>query len=312
MTIHSIARVCALLCIGVLALPPEHSKARAEIAVPAARVQPLHPKEEMLADLLARSQIAAAYEQALAWQKAEPKSALASYWVGTSAGQLAMTSGMFKAAGLARTSRKALEQAVQLDPGLVSAQFALMQFYLMAPGMMGGDEAEAERIAAKLAEISPVDGHRAQAVLLGRKRDADGQLAALERAVALDAGHKDAVITLASVHVAKANYQRAREIIEQALAVLPGHPALRYQQARLSAVSGENLPDGLKIIDELLALPRYPQDVPLAGAHFRRAQILAKLDRREDAIAAYEAALKVAPEFKPASEELKALRKAKS
>ncbi len=262
-----------------------------------------------VADLLARADYERAHKVAESWQKREPGSAQAAYWLGASAGQLAMRSGMFKAMGLAGDVKDALEKAVELEPGNVKAQFALMQFHLSAPGMMGGDKDEAKAIAGRIATLSAAAGHRAQALLKAMDKDIEGYLAEMREALALEPANADVVGVLAGRHMAQQEYGEARAIIDAALAIDPGHPLLRYQRAKLAALSGENAEEGLAILDELIALDVYPENFSLDGAHYRRAQILRGLGRRDEAIAAFEAALAIDEDFKLASEELAALKK---
>ena len=87
-----------------------------------------------------------------------PNDAEAQYWFGSAAGTLAGNVSMFRAAGYARRSRRALERALELDPKHVGAHEALAQYYLQAPGFMGGDKAEAERLAVRLGQFAPVEG----------------------------------------------------------------------------------------------------------------------------------------------------------
>jgi tetratricopeptide (TPR) repeat protein len=262
-----------------------------------------------VADLLARADYKKAHEIAEDWQKREPHSAAAAYWLGASAGQLAMRSGLFKAMGLAGEVKDALEKAVELDPSNVKAHFALMQFHLSAPGMMGGDKDEVKRIAGRIAALSPAAGHRAQAVLRAMDKDAEGYLAEMRKALALEPANPEVVGVLAGHLMSQKEYAEARAIIDAALAIDPVHPLLRYQLGKWSAVSGEELEQGLAIFDDLIAQPRYPADFSLSGAHYRRAQLLRALGRREDAIAAYQASLAVEKGFKAAEDELAALRK---
>jgi tetratricopeptide (TPR) repeat protein len=262
-----------------------------------------------VADLLARADYERAHEVAEDWQDREPDSAAAAYWYGASAGQLAMRSGMFKAMGLAGDVKEAFEKAVELDPGNVKAQFALMQFHLSAPGMMGGDKDEARAIAGRIGALSPAAGHRAQAVLKAMDKDSEGYLAEMRKALALEPASPEVVGVIAGHHMSQKEYAEARAIIDAALAIDPAHPLLRYQLGKWSAVSGEELEQGLAIFDELLAMPVYPADFSLSGAHYRRAQVLRALGRRDDAIAAYQSALAVEKRFKAAEDELAALRK---
>lgn len=261
-----------------------------------------------VADLLARSQVEQAYETAVRWHEAEPTSAQAAYWAGNTAGQMAMRSGMFKAMGLAKESRKGLELAVKLDPKYVDAQYALMQFHLMAPGMMGGDKDEAAAIAERIAALSPVEGHRAKAQLRASEKDREGFLRGNQDALALAPAHRDALAVMVATLLDKSDFDGAKALIDKAREADPASVPVRYQYVKWAAVSGRELEAGLAEIDALIALPRYPERFTLTGAHYRRAQLLAKLGRKDDAIVAYQAALTVEPEFELASKELEALQ----
>ena len=291
-------------CLIVLTLFTASHLAAAESLTPVAPVDTV----VQLNDLLARNQVEQAYETALRWHEAEPTNAQAAYWVGSTAGQMAMRSGMFKAMGFAKESRKGLEQAVELDPKNVEAQFALMQFYVMAPGMMGGDAEEAATIAQRIAALSQVDGLRAQAQLRASDKDTEGYLRGNREALALSPAHRDALGVVVGDLLGKSDFDAAKALIDKARAAEPQSVSVRYQYAKWAAMSGEELEAGLAEIDSLIALAHYPDRFSLPGAHFRRAQLLAKLGRKPDAIAAYEAALAIEPKFELASKELEQLR----
>lgn len=260
-------------------------------------------------DLLARSRVDEAYETATRWHEAEPKNAQAAYWAGSTAGQMAMRSGMFKAMGFAKESRKGLQQAVELDPSYVEAQYALMQFHLMAPGMMGGDKDEAAAIAERIAALSPVEGHRARAQLRSAEKDVEGYLRANREALNLAPAHRDALAAVVGDLLGKSDFDGAKAYIDKARVADPGSVAVRYQYVKWAAISGREADAALAEIDTLIALPRYPDRFSLWGALYRRAQLLVKLDRKDDAIMAYQAVLKLEPKFEVASKELKALQK---
>jgi tetratricopeptide (TPR) repeat protein len=80
-------------------------------------------------------QAAALFEQAVAQS---PKSAEAHYRLGSAYGAQAQKASIFSQASLASKTRQELEQAVALDPNHVEARFALVQFYVLAPGIIGG------------------------------------------------------------------------------------------------------------------------------------------------------------------------------
>ena len=279
--------------------------------VVAESLSPVGPADTstQVTDLLARSQIEKAYEIAVRWHEAEPQNPQAAYWAGNMAGQMAMRSGMFKAMGLAKESRQGLQQAVALDPGYVEAQYALMQFHLMAPGMMGGDKDEAVAIAGRIASLSPVEGLRANAQLRASEKDTEGYLRGNREALNLAPAHRDALGVVVGELIGKSDFDGAKVLIDKARAADPASVAARYQYVKWAAVSGLELEQALAEIDALIALPRYPDRFSLWGAHYRRAQLLTKLGRKDDAIAAYQAVLKLEPRFEVASKELKQLQR---
>ena len=77
-----------------------------------------------------------------------PQAAPCHYALGTVLGVQALSEGMLKAARSAGTVKTALTQAHTLEPTWYPARSALVEFYLMAPGMMGGSAAKAAELAA--------------------------------------------------------------------------------------------------------------------------------------------------------------------
>ena len=77
-----------------------------------------------------------------------PQAAPCHYALGTVLGVQALSEGMLKAARSAGTVRTALTQAHTLEPTWYPARSSLVEFYLMAPGMMGGSTAKAAELAA--------------------------------------------------------------------------------------------------------------------------------------------------------------------
>lgn len=72
-----------------------------------------------------------------------PNHANAQYWWGAANGEMAGQASIFSAAGYAKACLKAFEKAVELDPNHLDAREGLMQYYLEAPGFMGGDPEKA-------------------------------------------------------------------------------------------------------------------------------------------------------------------------
>jgi tetratricopeptide (TPR) repeat protein len=89
-----------------------------------------------------------------AFQKAfalEPRNSEYAHWLGRSFGRRAETSGPFMAPMHASKARGYFEQAVALDPDNGEALNDLFDYYLEAPGFLGGGYDKAQAIAQRIA-----------------------------------------------------------------------------------------------------------------------------------------------------------------
>ena len=66
---------------------------------------------------------------------------------------------MIKQGMLAPKMKKAWESAIALDPKNMSARTSLIQYYLQAPGFMGGSIDKAKEVAKQITGLNPAEGH---------------------------------------------------------------------------------------------------------------------------------------------------------
>lgn len=111
---------------------------------------------------------------------AAPALSVCQYALGTVLGVDAVSQGMVAVARHAGEVRSALTEAHQLDPAWYPARSALVEFYVVAPGLMGGSTRRAQALAAGAPTPAQVAALQARVAL------ADGQtepaLALLARA----------------------------------------------------------------------------------------------------------------------------------
>lgn len=75
-------------------------------------------------------------------------------------GLIAERSGVLQQVMLARRFRKEIDAAMELDPRDVQAMRDLLEFYLIAPGIVGGDSKKADAVAAQIASVpTAADAH---------------------------------------------------------------------------------------------------------------------------------------------------------
>ena len=90
---------------------------------------------------------------------ANPQNANYHYKYGGVLGMKAKEGNKFAALGMLGDVEKSFLTAVQLDAKHVDARWALIEFYLQVPGILGGSEKKAQKYADELLVISPVDGY---------------------------------------------------------------------------------------------------------------------------------------------------------
>lgn len=95
-------------------------------------------------------------------KKADAKNANYHYKFGGVLGMKARDGSRFAALGLLGDVEKAFLTAASLDPKHVDCRWALVEFYLQVPGILGGSERKAQKFAEQLGTISPVDCYLAK------------------------------------------------------------------------------------------------------------------------------------------------------
>src|SRR5262249_56353728 len=80
-------------------------------------------------------------------------------WLGRCYGEKAAASSFFTAAGLAKKVRTEFERAVALDPKSAINRTDLAEFYLEAPGIVGGGQDKARGQAEILAKLDAGKAH---------------------------------------------------------------------------------------------------------------------------------------------------------
>ncbi len=256
-------------------------------------------------------------------------------------GRLAQQSSMLKQAMLARPIRKELETAYQLEPANLDAKWGLLQYYWLAPAIVGGDKAKARSMATEIGKLNAAQGFVAQAVLAAdEKRTADVERN-YRRAIELDPKNYDARISLAQFYYAddQRKYDLAEEQFRAAVKINPnridGYAGLaavyaqRGMWPQLDAVlndsehaiadnfqpfyeaglvlmnNGKDLQRAERYLRKYMGQEAEGNAASLPEAHWRLGQVLDKLGRRPEAIAELNTAVKMNPYFEPAKKDLK-------
>lgn len=234
--------------------------------------------------------------------KLDPQTGVYHLWLGRAYGEKADRSGMFSAARLAKKVRESFERAVELDPTNWKARADLAEFYVEAPGVMGGSKDKALKQAAAIAPMNPAMAHWVAAQVA--EKDKDAATAEREYRAAIVASHSGARAwdDLAGF-LKKSN--RLGEM-EQALGHLETAPVDQPDSlmdgAQMLLETGRNFPLAEQLLRRYLASP--DEAGPAFKAHDMLGQLLEKQGNREAAAREYRAALELAHSYAPAQQDL--------
>lgn len=247
-------------------------------------------------------------------------------WLGHSFGRRAQNAPKLKQPFLARNSRKNYEKAVELDPDNIEARKSAMEFYLQAPGFMGGGRDNAEREARAIMERDSVAGHTAWGRVYSYFEETEKAKENYKEAIRNHPEDMTAYYRLFALYYNQEHFSDALEIANQqhlqndttaAIYINKAHAQLMldsfdaalnsylialekdstvytvwYHIGRLAAVSGSYLEKGSFYIQEFLKKQDTYSDNTLAWAHFRYGKILEHQGNKDEAVENYRIALK--------------------
>lgn len=227
----------------------------------------------------------AAIAQAEVCVQRQPEAAACHYALGVVLGVQAMSEGMLKAAGSAGRVKEALVQAVALDGQWYPARSALTEFYLLAPGVMGGSTSKARELARGAANAEQARALDARLLVDAEKFDAALQALAQvrpgsDRVLADDVAGWTFTAGMGLVN--EGQPERARAAFERQVRERPDDPIGVWGMARVQAEGGAHAE----------ALKLYARIAPLEGAEvfpldYRIGISLQALGQKEAARAAF-------------------------
>ena len=235
-----------------------------------------------------------------------PKSAEAHFYLANAYGSKGQQGGMFGGIKYGPKAKDEFEKAVALNPKYVEARLSLAQFYAFAPGVMGGSYEKAFEQAKELKAIDPIVGHRAYGFIYSQQKKFD--LAKKEYVDAIreepnsPKAHSYFGQYLANI---ENNYTAAFAEFETALTLDPTYMAAFYHLGRTASLANTNLARGEEAATKYVAYTPKEHEPTLASAHYVLGAIYEKEGRKAEAKQAYQAALKLNPTLKQASEALR-------
>jgi Flp pilus assembly protein TadD len=182
------------------------------------------------------------------------------HWLGRSYGRRAETSNMLLAPHYASKARQYFETAVTLDPKNGEALNDLFDYYLEAPGFLGGGYDKAELVAKRIAAHDEAEGHFAQAQLADRRKQFDTAEEHLRHAMELAPRQVGRVLDLAKYLAKHGQIQESEAAFDRAEQIQPNSPQVEFARARIYIEQKRNLDKARALLEKYLQSPLTPDD----------------------------------------------------
>ncbi|MDR0843438.1 MAG: tetratricopeptide repeat protein [Acidobacteriota bacterium] len=238
----------------------------------------------------------------------EPSNAQYHLWLGRVCGERASHAFVTTAYSMAKQVVREFQAASALAPDDLDIRFDLLEYYLQAPGMVGGGRDKAEAEARAIAGIDPQKGYSARAAIHKKDKQWNKAKAELTKATAEFPQSADAATELADYLAGRRDYEGALAWSKKALALDPQSKNARFLAASAATFLRRDLDSAADELQKLAAGPLGWYD-PSFGQIYRRLgeTHLARGDKAK-AKAAFQAALAYNPDDSRAKEALDKLK----
>ena len=229
-------------------------------------------------------------------------------WLGRALGDQAQRANKLRQPFLAKRTKAAFERAVALDGNNLEARNYLYQYYIMAPGFMGGSDEKALQQVDAIRARNSYRGGFASANMKFRKQDYAG---AEREMLALMKQYPDSTAPYTNAFNHQLTQKHWSDAFHTTDLLRVQHPDARYVEymvGRAAMLSGEQLERGEAALRRYLTLTPRDNEPTLAVAHMRLGQLLQKRGDNARARLELQEALKLNPKLDEAKQSLAAIK----
>jgi len=192
----------------------------------------------------------------------EPNNAGFAHWLGRTYGRRAELGSPFTAPSYATKARQMFEKSVALDPSNKGALGDLLDFYLEAPGLLGGGVHKAEELAVHIARTDPAEGHYALALIEEKRKEYNAAEKQLRLAWELAPSQVGRVMDLAMFFARRDRFNECEAMFDQAASMAPNNPKILFERANTYIKEQRNLDQAKQLLQRYIRAPLTPDDPP--------------------------------------------------
>jgi tetratricopeptide (TPR) repeat protein len=234
----------------------------------------------------------------------DPNNSRYHLWMGRIYGEKADKAGFLTAAGLARKVKSEFELAVQLNPKNIDARTDLAEFYLEAPGIVGGGRDKAEAQAQSLAGLDPAKAHWVNGRLAEKKKDFSAAENEYRAAIEASHGSANSWLNLAIFYRHIGRLDEMEAAIQHAASAQMDPTGAVMDAAELLIRTKRNVPESARLLRQYLSSQSTVEQAPAFKAHYLLGTVLEQQGNKEAAADEYRAALALAKDFSLAHQAL--------
>jgi Flp pilus assembly protein TadD len=203
------------------------------------------------------------FEKALALN---PRSSEYELWLGRAYGKRAETGGWLMAASNASKARQHFEKAAALDAHNAEALNDLFDYYLNAPGVLGGGLDKAAAVARQIAATRPAEYNFELAQIAERRKQFPEAEDHLRRAMELAPTEAGRVLDLARYLARRGRIAESDAVFVRANQLAPNDPRVAFARAKTYIDQRRNLEQAQKLLHQYLDSRLTPDDPPKSVA----------------------------------------------
>jgi tetratricopeptide (TPR) repeat protein len=233
-------------------------------------------------------------------------------WLGNAYGVQSQKGSKLKALFRTKKVKSEFEKAVELDSTNLEARFGLIQYYVMAPGIVGGDKQEAKKQAEIIEKMDPLYGAYSWVLFWQKEKDFDKAEIYLRKAAELDTSVTyRARYWLGFDLQERKKYPQAAEVFEKLYNEHPDQTGALYQVGRTYLLAKDSLDKAERCFKQYLGIEPKKNDPDWAAAHWRLGMVYDLQGKTALAVAEVEEAVKLDPQNENYKKTLKELKKKK-
>jgi tetratricopeptide (TPR) repeat protein len=187
-------------------------------------------------------------------------------WLGRAYGKKAETGNPLAAPGYASKARVAFEKAVELDSKNKDALSDLFDYYLEAPGFLGGGYDKAQGVVQKTSKVDAAEAYFQQAKLAQKRKEYESAEFHLRQAVQFGPRELGHLLSLARFLAMQGRVHESDAVFQQAEQIAPNAPQLWFAKADVLIKGNRDLPEARTLLQKYMKASITVDDPPKTEA----------------------------------------------